>query len=63
MRLGTENKSEFFPFLPYFLFVIVETGSSYVAQSGLELVILLPLPPESWYYRCAPPRLGLLPSF
>lgn len=29
-----------------------ETGSCYLVQPGLELVILLPLPVECWDYRC-----------
>jgi hypothetical protein len=32
-----------------------ETDSHYVAQAGLELKILLPLPPEFQDYRCVPP--------
>jgi hypothetical protein len=36
----------------WFLFVLlVETGSHYVAQAGLELVIILPQSPECWDYR------------
>jgi hypothetical protein len=31
-------------------------GSQYVAQTGLQLAILLPQPPECWDYRRAPPR-------
>jgi hypothetical protein len=27
-----------------------------VAKTGLELVILLPQPPECWDYRCVPPH-------
>jgi hypothetical protein len=30
------------------------------AQADLELVILLPLPPECWDYRCVPPSLVAL---
>jgi hypothetical protein len=30
------------------------TGFQYVAQAGLELVIILPQPPECWDYSCAP---------
>jgi hypothetical protein len=29
---------------------ITNTGSHYVAQAGLELVILLPQPPKCWDY-------------
>lgn len=29
----------------------LETGSHYVVQGGLELVIPLPLPPKRWAYR------------
>jgi hypothetical protein len=34
-----------------------KTGSCYVAQAGLELSILLSLPPECWDYRHVPPSL------
>jgi hypothetical protein len=34
----------------------LEMGSCYVAQTALELVILLPQPPKSWDYRHAPPH-------
>jgi hypothetical protein len=37
-----------------------DTGSCYVAQAGLELVILLPLPAKCWDYRCMPPCLAPL---
>jgi hypothetical protein len=35
--------------------------SQYEAQAGIELVILLPLPPKCWDYKaCAPvPRLNM----
>jgi hypothetical protein len=33
-----------------------ETGSYYVAQAGLNLIIFLPVPPQYWDYRCEPPR-------
>jgi hypothetical protein len=36
----------------------VETGSHFVAQTGLELVILLPLPLKCWDYRCVPSHLA-----
>jgi hypothetical protein len=32
---------------------VTEAGSHYVAKTGLELMILLPLPPECWDYWCA----------
>jgi hypothetical protein len=31
-----------------FLFVVLKTGSHYVAQASLKLTILLPQPPECW---------------
>jgi hypothetical protein len=31
----------------------------YVAQSGLELKVLLPLPPKCWDYRHAPQHLAV----
>jgi hypothetical protein len=37
-----------------FCFVLFETGSWYIAQDGLKLMILLPQSPECWDYRCAP---------
>jgi hypothetical protein len=36
------------------LFIYLETGSHYVAQAGLELVILLPQPPTCWDCGCPP---------
>jgi hypothetical protein len=33
------------------------TGSCYVAQAGLELMILLPQSSENWDYRCTPPLM------
>jgi hypothetical protein len=53
----------------YFLFdwfFFFETGCCYVsqaildlvAQAGLELVIILPLPSECWDYRCVPSNPG-----
>jgi hypothetical protein len=35
--------------------VLFDTESYFVAQTGLELTILLPLPPKYWDCRCAPP--------
>jgi hypothetical protein len=37
---------------------LFETGSEYVAQIGLELVIFLPLPPKWLDYKYVPPRLA-----
>jgi hypothetical protein len=34
--------------------------SLYVAQAGLDLLILLPWPPEYWNYRCVSPSSALL---
>jgi hypothetical protein len=31
-------------------------GILYIAQAGLELMILLPPPPKCWDYRCTPPH-------
>jgi hypothetical protein len=45
--------SSLFSFLCSFLSL---AGSCSVAKAGLELVILLPQPPECWDYRCAPPH-------
>jgi hypothetical protein len=46
----------------------VELESYQVAQTGLELAVLLPQPPEYWDYRCVPPhskilRKGLFPVY
>jgi hypothetical protein len=38
----------------FLLFVCFETGSHYIAQAGLELTILLLLPPQCWDYRLVP---------
>jgi hypothetical protein len=32
-------------------YIILETGPFYVAQAGLERLMLLPQPPECWDYR------------
>jgi hypothetical protein len=45
---------------PFLFFYFVETGSPYVAHAGLNLVILLPQPPECWDYRRSPPYLASL---
>jgi hypothetical protein len=37
------------------LLFFFETGSPYVGQTGLKLVILLSQPPKCWDYRCVPP--------
>jgi hypothetical protein len=37
-----------------------DTGSYFVAQAGLELTILLPLPPECWNYRLTSPEISFL---
>jgi hypothetical protein len=37
------------------LFCFAVTGSHYVAQTALELAILLPQPPKCWDYRCVAP--------
>jgi hypothetical protein len=37
---------------------VLETRSHYVAETGLELLIVLPLSPELWDYRHAPPCLA-----
>jgi hypothetical protein len=36
-------------------FGFFETKFLYVVQDGLELMILLPPPPEYWGYRCVAP--------
>jgi hypothetical protein len=40
-----------------FVLFVFDTGSHYVSQLGLELVIFLPMPPPYWNYRCIPPSL------
>jgi hypothetical protein len=45
---------------PFPDFLFFETESQYVAQAGLELNILQPVPPECWDYRCVPLCLLLL---
>lgn len=34
-----------------------------VAEDELELLIILPLPPDGWDYRCELPHLALSPIF
>jgi hypothetical protein len=38
----------------YDIFFGERTGSHIVAQAGFELMTLMPLPPECWYYRYEP---------
>jgi hypothetical protein len=42
----------FCSFIPSSFLLLLETGSYYVAQSDLELTILLPQLPKSWDYSC-----------
>jgi hypothetical protein len=44
-----------FYFLKNFNCCLFKTGSHYVAQADLELMILLLQPSECWDYRCEPP--------
>jgi hypothetical protein len=41
----------------FFLYFFFESRSCYVVQAGLKFAIFLP--PECWYYRCAPPHLTI----
>jgi hypothetical protein len=41
----------------YGIFFFLDTGSPYVAQAGLELLILLSQLPKCWDYRCVPAYL------
>lgn len=38
-------------FVQFAVFVGFETESYYVANAGLELIVLLPRPPECWDFR------------
>jgi hypothetical protein len=38
---------------------LFEMGACHVAQTGLELLVLLLQPPEYWDYRCTPPYPAL----
>jgi hypothetical protein len=42
-----------------FIVVCFETGSHCVAQAILELLILLPEPPENWDFTLGPPCLAV----
>jgi hypothetical protein len=39
-----------------FFLCVCETGSHYVPQAGLKLMIILPQPPECWSYKPVPPH-------
>jgi hypothetical protein len=65
---GNDGPSDTFPTFPsslwfcqlyfkIFVVIVFETRCHYVAQAGLELVILLPQPLVCWDDRCAPPHL------
>jgi hypothetical protein len=43
-------------------FCFFETGSHYVAETGLDLMILLPPPPKCWDYKCVPSHPASLKS-
>jgi hypothetical protein len=45
---------------PIFLFCCCVRQSHSVAQGGLKLLILLPLPPQGWDYSCALPHLPII---
>jgi hypothetical protein len=47
-------------FYLFFVCLFFMTGSHCIAQAGLELAILLSLPPECWDYRCEPSFLAKL---
>jgi hypothetical protein len=46
----------------FLLLLLFETGSQYAAQTGLEIMILLPPHPKCWDYMHAPPHSGQLNS-
>lgn len=48
----------FIPMVTMIFFKIVFgfDAGSHIAQAGPEFLILLPLPPEHWDYRCDPPH-------
>jgi hypothetical protein len=41
-----------FVLVGWWVFGFFDTGSHYVAQTGLKLVILLPQPSQHWDYSC-----------
>jgi hypothetical protein len=45
----------FLKFVSFFV-VVVEIGSSCIAQASLELQTFLPQPPKCWDYRHVPPH-------
>jgi hypothetical protein len=47
----------------HFFFFFLETGSHYVVQAGLELMLLLAQLPQCWEYRYAPPCWTFLVPF
>jgi hypothetical protein len=54
---ATQGAQKLLTLLLSFLFCF-EIRSCYVAQAGLELMILLHQPLECWDYRCVPPHLA-----
>lgn len=57
LRLGERNTNGVWVCFSWFAFLPSETGLHYVAQAGLELVILLPQSSEQ------PPELAKLDTF